>query len=179
MIEIDVKLATRCAAGDRAAFETIIEKYEKPVFNLAYRMVGCPDDAMDVTQTVFSKAFGGIHGFNPEYRLFSWLYKIAINESLNLLKQRKRNRNIDVQGHVAPPTPEEEYFQGELEENLHRALAGTSHDLRITLILKYFLQLSYHQIGEILGIPQKTVKSRLFTGRQALRDLLIEQGYRS
>ena len=86
----DIALLNDCKRGDRKALDSLVRRYERPVYNAAYRMLGNPDEAADVTQTVFLKAFENLDRFNPKYKFFSWIYRIAINESINQLKKRGR-----------------------------------------------------------------------------------------
>jgi RNA polymerase sigma-70 factor (ECF subfamily) len=177
MTETDEQLARRIAQGDRAAFAELLDRHEKMVFNVVYRLVSNYDDALDVTQAVFTKLYTKIHGFDPQRRLFSWLYKIAVNESLNHLgKQKRRRQNRPLVGSELP-TPEEECLATERDRSLQAALREVPSDYRVVLILKYYLDLSYREIGTALEISDKTVKSRLFTARKLLRTILLKQGY--
>ena len=90
----DVELVRRCRAGERAACETLLAEYEKPVYNVAYRMLHNVDDAQDVTQTVFMKVFENLDRYDPRHRFFSWIYRIAINESINATQKRARQRPL-------------------------------------------------------------------------------------
>jgi len=173
----DAAAVARCRDGDTEAFGELVERYERVVFNLVMRMVRDHDEAGDITQTVFVRAFEKLGTFDPRYRFFSWLYRIAINQSLNHLQGRRRFQEIDSGIGGSLPRPDAEFVQSEMTEHLHRALAALKFDYRIVLILKHFLLLSYREIGEILELPEKTVKSRLFSGRQLLRDQLVRQGY--
>jgi len=155
----------------------IVARYERPIFNMAYRMVHNHDDAADVTQAAFVKAFEKIDTFNPAYKFFNWLYRIAVNESINLLNRHKRNRQIEVDLPDHQPTPEENYALNELNLQLQRALKGMSYEHRIVIVLKHLLLLSYRDISEILEISEKTVKSRLYSARQILKKQLAKEGY--
>ena len=84
----DADLVQECRKGNRKAFESLLDRYEKPVYNAAFRILCSYEDAMDVTQTVFLKAFEHLDRFDPKYKFFSWIYRIAINESINLLNKR-------------------------------------------------------------------------------------------
>ena len=81
----DIALMERCRNGDRQAFETLVVRYQKPVYNAAYRMLHNTEDARDVTQTVFLKVFENLDKYDPSHRFFSWIYRIALNESINWL----------------------------------------------------------------------------------------------
>jgi len=172
----DIKLVERCSKGDRQAFEQLLVKYEKPVFNAAYRMLNSPDDARDVTQTVFLKIFEHLDQYDPKYRFFSWIYRITLNESINWLK--KSNRLDALDGDVADTRggPELEAGNAQLSESMQAALMTISPDYRAVIVLKHLLGCSYQEIGEVLEIPEKKVKSRLYTARKLLQATLTERG---
>lgn len=174
----DAELVARLRQGDTSAFAAIYDKHGKVIFNVIYRMVTNHEDAMDVTQSVFLKVHQKIESFDPAYRFFSWLYKIAVNESINHLQNVKRRRDREPYPPSTQPTPAENFSEVEKADQLHTALATLEYDYRVILVLKYFLQLSYREIGRILDVPEKRVKSRLFTARLQMRDLLTQQGYR-
>lgn len=176
MIADDAKLAARAAEGDGRAFETIVERYEKPVYNAAYRIARDPDDAADITQTVFIKAYRNLGSYDPSRKFFSWLYRIAVNESINYIKKMHRSIAVDEELGVSSESPSRDLEQVEAGDQIQRALMELKLDHRIVVVLKYFLELSYSEISDIAGIPEKTVKSRLFTARQQLRDVLVKQG---
>jgi len=176
MVDGDSALVTQALKGDEAAFEEIVRKYERTIYNVAYRMARNHDDALDITQTVFIKAYRKLASFNPAYKLFSWLYAIAVNESINHIKKHSRMVPTDVEVGVDPRTPADSIERAEVSEQIQEALMGLSLDYRIVVVLKYFLELSYREISGIVGIPEKTVKSRLFTARERLRVLLVRQG---
>jgi RNA polymerase sigma-70 factor (ECF subfamily) len=173
----DSRLAVRAARGDRRAFEDIVRKYERLVFNVAYRIVKNHEDAADITQTVFLKIYRKINQYDPRYRFFSWLYRITVNECINFLKKRRREVDVDDDRVVSRTSAWDPITQGEKSDFLDTALAVLKLDYRVVIVLKYFLELSYKEISDIVGVPEKTVKSRLFTGRQLLRDILTRQGY--
>jgi RNA polymerase sigma-70 factor (ECF subfamily) len=172
----DTKLMERCSNGDRQAFEMLLVRYEKPVFNAAYRMLNSPDDARDVTQTVFLKVFEHIDQYDPRYRFFSWIYRITLNESINWIK--KSNRTDALEGDAADTGrgPEQEASNTELGEGMQAALMTISPDYRAVIVLKHLLGCSYQEIAEVLKIPENKVKSRLFTARKLLQQHLTERG---
>ena len=155
----------------------LVARYEKPVFNLARRMVSDPDDAADITQNVFVKVFLRIDTYKPDYNLFSWIYRIAVNESLNFLDGRNRRNALRYEPPTVQKTPEEDVGLSESSELIQRALERMTVDQRIVIVLKHLLLLPYREIATILGITEKTVKSRLFTARQVLKERLVERGY--
>jgi len=168
----DEDVVRDCLEGGRHAFEELLNRYEKTVFNLALRMAGDRDDARDITQNVFTRVFEGLPGFDFRHRFYSWLYRIAVNESMRFLEQRRRTWPVDESLASGLPGPEECASGRELVVAVQRALHGMNPDHKSVIVLKHYLRLSYREIAEILQIPEKTVKSRLFTARQLLRKTL-------
>lgn len=163
--------------GDSRAFETLLERYEKPVFNAAYRIVADYEDAADVTQTVFLKVHQKLGSYKPEYKFFSWIYRIAVNEAINFGKRRRRERPLDDALAARQGRSVDHLARIASDELIQGALRALKMDYRVVVVMKYFLELSYKEIGDIVGIPEKTVKSRLFTGRELLRQELVQRGY--
>jgi len=177
MEDEDIKLVRRCLEGDRGAFEAIVGRYEKKVYNVALRMSNNREDAEDITQSVFIKVFENLGSYKESYKFFSWLYRIALNESLNFLGQRKRFDSMDEEIASSGKTPEEAYSEVELEEKIQNALMDLSVDYRVIVVLCHFHGFSYREVGFVLDIQEKTVKSRLFTARKLLRDILSKKGF--
>ncbi len=173
----DADLVRECLSGNQRSFEELVRKYEKPIYNVALRMLKDRDDAMDVAQTVFVKAYEKLESFDPRREFFSWIYRIAINESINASKKGQRREEYE-SGVTAALAAEQEDRQaaGILSEEIDRAIEGLKLDYRMVIVLKHFHDFSYHEMAEVLGIEEKTVKSRLFTARQQLKDILIARG---
>ena len=161
--------------GEHESFERIVAEYDTVIFNLAFRMASDYEDARDITQTVFMKAFRAFDTFDPSRRVFSWLYRIAVNESINHIKRRKRTSNLDRDVTDHRPNPEEQFAQDQKSRLLQAALDRLGLDLKVVIILKYFVDLPYREIATVLEIPEKTVKSRLYSARQQLKDVLEQQ----
>jgi len=174
--EGDMELIENCMKGDRQAFEGLLIKYEKPVYNAAYRMLNSPDDARDVTQTVFLKVIENLNKYDPQYRFFSWIYRIALNESINTLKKQSRLDVLDREPAAESSGPEEQTGADQMSQGMQEALMTIKAEYRTVIILKHFVDCSYEEIGQILDIPEKKVKSRLYTGRQLLKDALTRHG---
>lgn len=150
----------------------LVSQYERLVFNAAYRILGNADDAADITQTVFLKVFEHISDYDPKFRFFSWIYRIAINESLNQVKKR-RNQEPLADSQASPwRSPEEHLESQRLCNRIQGALMELDGDYRTVVVLKHMSGCSYQQISEILQIPEKTVKSRLYTARQLMKKTL-------
>lgn len=173
--EEDTALVRRTLEGDQNAFEKIVDKYYKTVYNVILRMGTDSDDAYDISQTVFIKIFENLKSFNERYKFFSWLYRITVNETLNFLHHHKTENCIELENLPASETPEHEYDRVELSEIVQKSIWKLKLDYRVVIVLNHFHDMSYSEIGFILNIPEKTVKSRLFTARQMLKDILIKQ----
>lgn len=172
----DTTLMERCTQGDRQAFETLLVRYEKPVYNAAYRMLHSRDDARDVTQTVFLKVYENLDSYDPKYRFFSWVYRIALNESVNVLKKSNRLEPLNTEAVSQTQGPEQQTSSDQMSAGVQAALMAIKSDYRSIVVLKHFLGCSYSEISEILEVPEKTVKSRLYTARQLLKDELERNG---
>jgi RNA polymerase sigma-70 factor (ECF subfamily) len=140
------------------------------VFNVALRMLGNVQDAEDVTQTTFGNAFAALDSYDPKYRFFSWIYRMTVNESLNTLKRRKDVVSLD--GSFDVPVLDGS-SDNDAEERVGRALLELKPDDRAVVVLRHFVSFSYEEISDVLDVPVKTVKSRLFTARERLRDSLV------
>jgi len=172
----DTELVQKCMKGDRQAFEGLLVKYEKPVYNAAFRMLHSPEDARDVTQTVFLKVYEHLDSYDPKYKFFSWIYRIALNESVNCLKKQNRLDALDNDPVSESDGPEEDTGNEQLESGIQAALMTIKPEYRTVIILKHFVDCSYQEISQILALPEKKVKSRLYTGRQLLKDALDKRG---
>ena len=168
----NTKLIERCITGDREAFEALLAEYERPVYNAAFRMLNSPDDARDVTQTVFMKVFENFGQYDPSRRFFSWIYRITLNESINWLGKVNRLEPLTFDAADERRGPEQELESARVSASVQAALMTIKTDYRTIVILKHFLGCSYVEISEILEIPERTVKSRLYTARQQLKDQL-------
>ena len=174
MKDSDSILVERCLSGDLIAFDELVDKYKNPIFHLSFRMIGNYDDAEEITQITFVKAYDNLNSFNRKYRFFSWIYRIAINESINF-KNRQRNK-IELEPGLQSQikNPEMITEESDISERIQSALEQLDITYRLPLVLKHFLNYSYKELSNILEIPEKTVKSRLYTGRQLLKDILLK-----
>lgn len=170
----DRQIIKQCLSGNKNAFELLVEKYYKIIFNVAYRMTGNTDDAEDITQTVFIKAYEKLENYDPKHKFFSWLYRIVINETLNFLKVSKKSKDLDSKMITPDKNPEERFMETELGSQIQLALMKLTPSYRLLILLKHFQNCSYQEISESLNIPQNKVKSRLYAARQLLKDIIIE-----
>ena len=139
-------------------------------------MLRNPEDARDVTQTVFLKVFEHLADYDPKYKFYSWIYRIALNESINILDRRHWHEPIADDEEDERRGAEDEVNSQQVGFRVQRALMSMKPEYRAVLVLKHFLDLSYEDIGQVLQLPEKTVKSRLFTARQLLKDALQAGG---
>jgi len=172
----DQALVERCLSGDRQALEALVGSYQRPLYNAAYRILGNPADAADATQAAFLKAFEHLDRYDPNYRFFSWIYRIAVNEALNLLKRQRKHHPLDEREASGRPGPDARAEAGDLAREIQEGLMMLNDEYRTVLVLRHFADCSYRQIGEILEIPEKTVKSRLYTARQLMKERLLTHG---
>ncbi len=165
----DLELVECCRGGDREAFGLLVRRYQRVLFNVAYRIVGDPEDARDLAQTAFVKAFEKLDSYDPSYKFFSWLYRILVNATLNFRERRRHDETLDANpGLAAAGGPQEQLLASELSRRVQQALMRLPAQAREVLVLRHFAELSYREMGTALSIPEKTVKSRLFEARRQL-----------
>jgi RNA polymerase sigma-70 factor (ECF subfamily) len=163
--------------GDREAFESLVRKYQKPIYYLCHRMTGAHQSADDLSQDTFIKAYFSLRTFNEGMNFFSWIRKIAVNSTLNFLKKRAREkpwgekemREADKPPASALDSPQETLLKKQMEQKFKRALAELPADQKIIFVLKVYENQSYEQIAHLMNIPHGTVMSRLSRARQKLK----------
>jgi RNA polymerase sigma-70 factor (ECF subfamily) len=173
--ETDWDLVQRYQGGDRSAFTELMTRYQKPVYNAAFGVLHRAEDAKDITQDVFLKVAERLDDYDPQYKFFSWLYRIALNESLNLRRRNNPHEWRAVETSLPASdnaNPEQQVGDQQRSMRIRSAMMRMSDSDRIVLSLRHFSECSYETIGQILDLDQKTVKSRLFDSRQRLRGLL-------
>jgi RNA polymerase sigma-70 factor (ECF subfamily) len=164
--EQDRLLVKRCLEGQPDGPIGLVDRYHKRLFNVALRMLGDVQDAEDVTQTVFFNAFDKLRSYDPKYRFFSWIYRMTVNESLNLLKRKKRTVTLEDIVAIKAPGPDHD---AEVNDLVGRALMELKPNDRAVVVLSHFASFSYQEIADMLDIPVQTVKSRLHEAREKLR----------
>jgi len=168
----DAACVARCLKGDTAAFEPLVTRYQRALFTVALRLTANREDARDATQNAFIRAFERLDTFDPSRRFFSWLYRIAVNESLNLRRTQKPHDPIDPSMGLVARATADPVERAELSARVQAALMQLTFDQREVIVLRHFAEMSYEEIGDALSLPEKTVKSRLFAARQRLGPLL-------
>ncbi|MFQ5527119.1 MAG: RNA polymerase sigma factor [Thermoanaerobaculia bacterium] len=174
----DEDLVTACLEGDGSSFAELVDRYQIKIFNAAYRITGNRVDSQDVAQAVFLKAYEKLEQFDRRYRFFSWIYKITVNEALNLIAKRQSSGDLEHEMTDSGADPERQAQGREIGRAIHEAVLGLRPPLRVAIVLRHFHGMSYLEMSEVTGVPVKTVKSRLFTARRELRLSLGRSGLR-
>ncbi|OYT70087.1 MAG: hypothetical protein CFK52_11960 [Chloracidobacterium sp. CP2_5A] len=173
----DLELVERAQGGETRAFEALVRRWERPIFSLAYRLVGSDEDARDVCQETFLAAFHNLRSFRGEAKFSSWLYRIALNACHSRQRRQSAEQvSLEEQAEARgfdPPDPaagaDEQVLRDERARLVRRALAALPPDMRQVIVMKEYEGLKFHEIADALGIPVSTVKTRLYTGLTLLR----------
>jgi RNA polymerase sigma-70 factor (ECF subfamily) len=172
----DHQLIESALAGNSAAFGDLVRKYQDRLYNTIVHLIGSTEDAKDVVQDAFVKAFVKLESFQRSSAFYTWLYRIAFNTAMSRQRRRRETRSIDDDcGHdPADPAaaPADRLEQEELAGQVRRALATLTEEHRLVLVLRDIDGCEYEAIAEILEIPLGTVRSRLHRARLQLRDQL-------
>ena len=181
------ELVRLAQTGDQAAFGELVERYQKQVFNLALRMVCQEQDALDLSQEAFVRAWRGLPGFRADARFSTWLYRLTSNICIDFLRAQKNRRTISmtVEDDAEPqqwqvpdpaPGPEEVVMEREQARKVQAAMAQLTVQQRQILVLRSVHGMSYGEIGDIMDLTEGTVKSRLARTREQLRKILDPEG---
>jgi RNA polymerase sigma-70 factor (ECF subfamily) len=185
----DARILRGLRAGIEGAYEELIGRYEQPVYNIAYRLLGSQTDACDVVQEVFLKIFRGVNAFREQSSLRTWVYRIAVNEAHNHRRWFARHcrhevpierETMDHEGFFEfardpARSPYEQALDSETRTLIEQALTRINPIFQTAVVLRDIQNLSYEEIAEILQISLGTVKSRILRGREALRRELTQQ----
>jgi RNA polymerase sigma-70 factor, ECF subfamily len=186
----DIEFVIACQKGDVEAFGILVERHQKKMLNIAYRMMGNYNEACDVTQEAFLAAYKSIKYFKAEARFSTWLYRIVINYSKNRLKQlrnmgQREGVSLDDPGEIKidgtlcqfsanDTNPGAQMEKREREIQVQKCIISLDDEYRDILVLRDLQGLSYAEIKDILKISEGTVKSRLSRARNALKDCLVK-----
>lgn len=182
----EAALVAQAKAGSYPAFEALVSRYEKKIYRLGMNITGNAEDAEDVLQETFLKAFEHLAGFREDARFYTWIVRIAVNEALMKLRKRRSDKTVpldapveDAEGEVMPrdfadwkPNPEQLMAQTELERILRDAAQALPATFRTVFLLRDVEGLSTEEAAEMLGITPGAVKARLFRARLRLREEL-------
>jgi RNA polymerase sigma-70 factor (ECF subfamily) len=186
----DLQYVVLCRNGDVEAFEILVERHQKKMLNIAYRMLGNYDEACDVTQEAFLAAYKSLNKFKAEAKFSTWLYRIVVNYTKNRLKQRKnlalhesasldepaegQDGGIACLSAASAGNPSELLEQREREAHVQRCISTLDLEYREVLVMRDIQGFSYEEIRDVLRIPDGTVKSRLSRARNALKNCLVK-----
>ncbi|HMP75828.1 MAG TPA: sigma-70 family RNA polymerase sigma factor [Kiritimatiellia bacterium] len=184
----DVELVARARDGDYSAYEELVRRYQRRVYALVYNMTSHKQDAEDMVQDVFVKAYRSLHGFKGDSSFYTWIYRIAVNRTINFLKKRKRKagdvslddvdqaieRDPDYVELRARESPVRDMTLNELQKKLNAALQTLSEKHRTVVVLHDIQGLPHEEIASITNSSVGTVRSRLFYARQHLQRELAE-----
>jgi RNA polymerase sigma-70 factor (ECF subfamily) len=182
----DEELVTLSQGGDLDSFNQLVLRWERPIYALAYRVIGREEDARDVAQETFLRAFRALKGFKGQAKFSSWLYRIALNLCRDWIRRERRApvaqapEGIDIIELAGEATPsesiEELVGRRQLGRAVSKAMALLPEDQRTAIILKEYHGLTFQEIAELLDCPLSTVKTRLYQGLSVVRKQLHEAG---
>ena len=170
----DWELIRRSKAGDTEVFGELVTKYRIKIFNMVYSMVRDEQDAWDLAQEAFVKAWKAIDRFEGRSSFYSWLYSLTMNVTIDFLRMRRRREEVELNDAIPSslPGPRVNCQHAEIQAHLNAALAKLSPEHRAVIVLKELEGLRYHEIAEVLHLSAGTVMSRLFYAKKHLQSLL-------
>jgi RNA polymerase sigma-70 factor (ECF subfamily) len=185
----DEELVARSIEGDLDSFNQLVIRWERPIYALAYRVIGREEDARDVCQETFLRAFRAIKGFKGQAKFSSWLYRIALNLCRDWIRRERRAPLVQAPDGLDPmdlanelPAPieslDDTVSRREITSAVARAMAALPEEQRTAIILKEYHGLTFQEIADTLGCPLSTVKTRLYQGLTVLRRELGSEGQR-
>ncbi len=186
MTMTDEELVSRSRGGDPDSFNQLILRWERPIFALAYRVIGREEDARDVCQETFLRAFRGLPGFKGQAKFSSWLYRIALNLCRDWIRRQRRapmlqmpedTDPLELASQVGPTESIEDLVaRRELSAVVETAMALLPDEQRTAIILKEYHGMTFQEIADLQGCPLSTVKTRLYQGLSVLRRHLEHNG---
>ena len=179
MTRTDEELVARSLRGDADSFSELIQRWERPIYALAYRQIGREEDARDVCQETFLRAYRALSGFRGQAKFSSWLYRITLNLCRDWLRRERRTpvmqapEDVDLMDLAAAREPsetvEDRIARTDLVRAVERALALLPEEQRTAVVLKEYHGLTFREIADLVGCPLSTVKTRLYQGLTVLR----------
>ncbi len=173
-----IAFVSQCLKGNKDSYNSIVRCFQKKIYELCYHFLGTPQDAEDAAIEVFIKAYRSLGDFNPQYAFSTWLFRIAVNHSISILRRQKHAREYLPSEAANPGTftetraPDRIFFEESQQKALEDALDSLPLKYRTALMLKYQQDLSYQEISEIMDIPVNTVGSLILRGKKELRETL-------
>jgi RNA polymerase sigma-70 factor, ECF subfamily len=184
----DEDLVEAFQGGDTAVFDILVQRWDRKIQGAIYRFVGASEDARDLCQEAFLRAYRGLRTFKKDARFSSWLYQIALNVCRDRLRRRRGRTlvsldELDESGQEAAvlpgPSPLDLAEARDISDRVARAVASLPDEQREVIVLKEYQGLTFAEIADVLGVPLSTVKTRLYRGLVQLRQRLEHEGIRS
>jgi len=169
----------RALQGDRAAFGQLVRAYERPVYNLTYRMLGDPAEAEDAAQETFLRAYNKLATYQPERKFVNWVLSIASHHCIDRLRRKNRAPQLSLDGPLPPlwlaseaPQPEHVVAKNQAREQVRQVLDTLPADYRLVVVLRYWYGMSYQEIATTTDNTESAIKSRLHRARRMMADQL-------
>lgn len=182
MEQNDADLVRQTLNGNTAAYNSLVQRYQRQVYNLAYRMLGNAEDAGDLVQDTFLRAYGALASFRQDASFLTWLYKIASNLCIDQLRSRKAKStlSLDVEleegrepaADIRSCGPEEAAVRGSVQDVVQKAVLNLPEKYRAVVVMRHLQDMSVDEIARVLDLPTGTVKTHLFRARDMLRGRL-------
>jgi RNA polymerase sigma-70 factor, ECF subfamily len=183
----DEELVEACLAGDSSAFDVLVGRWDRKIQGAIYRVLGSEDEARDLSQEAFLKAYRGLGSFKREARFSSWLYQIALNLCRDRLRRRRGRTMVSLDeldeggaqlsASASPPSALDLVETRDLQRTVAAAVAELPEEQREVIVLKEYQGLTFLEIAGILDVPISTVKTRLYRGLGHLRERLVREGF--
>lgn len=187
MLLSDHDLVEKALAGGDIAFETLVQRYQRPIIGYVSRLIGDREAALDVTQEVFIKVYNSLDKYSSEFKFTTWLYRIAHNAAIDHLRRNSANlQSIETENadgayelQLESPllSPEKQRERSEWRTEIETVVKCLPAAYRELILLRHSRDMSYDEIAEIAGLPLGTVKNRLFRARELMRKMLVERGF--
>lgn len=181
---IENRLARMALKGDQQAFAELVDLYQDKLYHMAYRMLSNRQEAEDVVQDTFLRVYKNLDRFDETLKFSTWIYRIATNLCIDRLRKRKQTYSLDAEsqdyegldGYSMIPsddrTPESELILSDTQRIIHQAMESLPPKYKTVMMLRYIQDLSLQEVGDILGMPVTTIKTRVHRGREFLRKKL-------
>jgi RNA polymerase sigma-70 factor (ECF subfamily) len=178
----DAELVRQTLCGNTAAYNGLVQRYQRQVYNLAYRMLGNAEDAGDLVQETFLRAYSALASFRQDASFLTWLYKITSNLCIDQLRSRKSKGALSLEVELEEgrepasesraSAPEDSAVRGAVQDVVHKAILNLPERYRVVVIMRHLQDMSVDEIARTLDLPTGTVKTHLFRARELLRERL-------
>jgi RNA polymerase sigma-70 factor (ECF subfamily) len=179
----DREVITAILEGNRDAYAILVDRYQRPIFNLMYRMTRSEEDAVDMAQETFIKAYEKLYRFHADQRFFPWLYTIGVNHCKNFLRRRRALQTVPIEdwepgSGLEYPGRQEDKMSSRIDsQRLHQALNQLPDGYREALVLRYHEEVPVEDIAVALKLSESGVKMRVSRGLRKLREIFVREGH--